>query len=89
MQKQIVMKIKVQIFKAQRWNDEWIEGQLIIVQGTPCIIPLSNHLPGLPYDNCLEWDGHHLQQDVDSPLWVKSSSVTLVREEEIEADDVG
>lgn len=78
------MKIKIQIFKGQRWNDEWVEGQLIIVQGTPCIIPLDNHLPDFPFGNCLEWDGHHLHQDVDVPLWVKSSSVVLVKEEEIE-----
>jgi len=83
------MKIKIQIFKGQRCNNEWIEGQLIIVQGTPCIIPLDNHLPGLPFDNCLQWDGHHLQQDVDAPLWVKSSTITFVREEEIEIDNIG
>ena len=80
------MKIKVQIFKGQKWNDKWIEGQLIIVQGTPCIIPLDNHLPGLPFDNCLQWDGHHLQQEVDAPLWVRPETVEFVREEEIEVN---
>jgi hypothetical protein len=80
------MKIKIQIFGAQRWNNEWIEGQLVIVQGKPCIIPIDNHLPGHSFENCLQWDGHHLQQEVDSPLWVKSSSVTFVREEEIEIE---
>lgn len=78
------MKVQVQIFKGQRWNDEFIEGQLLIVQGTPCIIPLDNHLPGHPFENCLEWDGHHLSQDVDVPLWVKADSVEFVRNEEIE-----
>ena len=78
------MKIQVQIFKAQRWNNEFIEGQLLIVQGTPCIIPLDNHLPGHPFENCIEWDGHHLQQEVDAPLWVKADSVELVGETEIE-----
>ena len=78
------MKIKIQIFEGQRWDNEWIEGQLIIVQGKPCIIPIDNNLTGHPFENCLQWDGHHLQQEVDSPLWVKSSTVSLVREEDIE-----
>lgn len=26
------MKIKIQIFGGQRWDNEWIEGQLVIVQ---------------------------------------------------------
>lgn len=78
------MKVQVQIFKAQRWNDEFIEGQLLIVQDTPCIIPLDNHLPGHAFENCIEWDGHHIHQEVDVPLWVKADSVEFVRMEEIE-----
>lgn len=80
------MKIKIQIFKAKRWSNDWIEGQLIIVQGTPCIIPLNNHLPGHDFENCLEWDGHHLRQDVDAPLWVDPETVEYVRDEEMEID---
>jgi len=81
------MKTKIQIFKAKRWNKEWIEGQLIIVQGTPVIIPLDNHIPGSPFDNCLEWDGHHLRQDVDTPLWVDPETVEYVRDEEMEMEE--
>lgn len=79
-----IKKVQVQIFKAKRWNGEFIEGQLLIVGRTPCIIPLSNHLPGNQFDNCLEWDGHHLIQDVDAPLWVDADSVEFVRTEEME-----
>jgi hypothetical protein len=73
------MKVSIKIFKGQRWNDEFVEGQLLIVQGIPCIIPLDNHIPGHPFENCIEWDGHHLRQEVDSPLWVKADSVEFVR----------
>lgn len=78
------MTVPVQIFKGRRWNGEFIEGQLIIVQDTPCIIPLDNHLPGHPLENCIEWDGHHLHQHVDVPLWVKADSVEFVRTVEME-----
>lgn len=78
------MKVQVQIFKGRRWNGEFIEGQLLVVSNTPAIIPLSNHLPGNQFENCLEWDGHHLRQDVDSPLWVDADSVEFVRTVEME-----
>lgn len=78
------MTVQVQIFKGRRWDGEFIEGQLIVVFNTPAIIPLSNHLPGNQFDNCLKWDGHHLCQDVDSPLWVDADSVEFVRTEELE-----
>ena len=48
------MKIKIQIFEGQRWDNEWIQAQLIIVQGKPCIIPIDNHLTGHPFESCLQ-----------------------------------
>lgn len=54
------------------------------MSGTAAIIPLDNRLQSLPWDNCLEWDGHHLRQGVDTPLWVDADSIELVGETEIE-----
>lgn len=78
-------KVKIQIFKGERFNGP-VEGQLLIIDGTPCIIPIENHLPNLPFDDCLEFDGHHITQEVDSPLWVNADSVQFVREEEVEIE---
>lgn len=78
-------KVKIQIFKGERFNGP-VEGQLLIIDGTPCIIPIENHLPNLPFDDCLEFDGHHIRQEVDSPLWVNADSVQFVREEEVEIE---
>lgn len=78
------MKVKVQIFKGKRWDGTFVEGQLIVVMGNAVIIPIDNHLQNLPWDNCLEWDGHHLRQGVDTPLWVDADSIELVGETEIE-----
>jgi hypothetical protein len=58
------MKIKIKIFKGERWNGV-IEGQLLVINETPCIIPVSNHLPSLPFDDCLTFDGHHITQEAD------------------------
>lgn len=77
------MKVKIKIFKGERWNGV-IEGQLLVINGTPCIIPVSNHLPSLPFDDCLTFDGHHITQEADTPLWVRPETVEFVREEEIE-----
>ena len=76
-------KVTVKIFRGKRWNGT-VEGQLLVIDGTPCIIPVDNHLPSLPFDDCLTFDGHHITQEVDSPLWVDAESVEFVREEEIE-----
>lgn len=77
-------KVKIQIFKGERFNGP-VEGQLLIIDGTPCIIPIENHLPN-SFDDCLEFDGHHITQEVDSPLWVNADSVQFVREEEVEIE---
>lgn len=76
-------KVKIQIFRGERFNGP-VEGQLLVIDGTPCIIPVDNHLPSLPFDDCLTFDGHHITQEADSPLWVTPESVEFVREEEIE-----
>lgn len=75
-------KVKIKIFRGERFNSP-VEGQLLVIDGTPCIIPMENHLPN-SLDDCLEFDGHHIRQEVDSPLWVDADSVEFVREEEVE-----
>lgn len=78
-------KVTIKIFRGERFNGP-VEGQLLVIDGTPCIIPVENHLPSLPFDDCLTFDGHHITQEVDSPLWVRPESVEFVREEEIEIE---
>lgn len=79
------MKVKIKIFRGERYNG-FVEGQLLVIDKTPCIVPVENRLPSLPFDKCLVFDGHHITQDADTPLWVKSESVEFVREEEIEIE---
>lgn len=74
-------KVKIQIFKGELFNSP-VEGQLLIIDGSPCIIPVENRLPN-SFDDRLEFDGHHISREVDSPLWVNADSVQFVMEEEV------
>lgn len=78
-------KVTIKIFRGERFSGP-VEGQLLVIDGTPCIIPVENRLPSLPFEDCLTFDGHHIRQEIDSPLWVKPESVEFVREEEIEIE---
>lgn len=76
-------KVNIKIFRGERFNSP-VEGQLLVIDGRPCIIPVENHLPHIKFDKCLTFDGHHIRQEVDSPLWVDADTVEYVKEEEIE-----
>ena len=82
------MKITIKLYTAENWTGETIEGQLLVIGGTPCIIPVENHLPNYPdYMTCLEFDGHHLRQgEYDGPLWVDAKTVKFSREIEVEIE---
>lgn len=65
------MEITINIYKAEHCTQGIVEGQLLVVDGTPCIIPVQNEFPHYTGYSVLELDGHHLRQgDYDGPLWV-------------------
>ncbi len=74
-------QIQVNIYRAEHCSQGTVEGQLLIIGSTPCIIPLENHFPNYPdYMTCLEFDGHHIHHgEYDGPLWVKADTVEFVR----------
>lgn len=78
-------KVTIKIFRGERFNGP-VEGQLLVIDKTPCIIPVCNFLPNNEFDDCLTFDGHHITQEIDSPLWVRPETVEFVREEEIEIE---
>lgn len=80
------MKISVNLYTAEHCSQGQIEGQLLIVGDTVCIIPLENRMPtDLEWTRLLEFDGHHLTQgDYDGPLWVDEKTVKFSRTVEVE-----
>ena len=42
------MKISVNLYTAEHCSQGTVEGQLLIIGGTPCIIPIENHFPNYP-----------------------------------------
>lgn len=76
------MNIEIKIFKGKTFSGSEVEGQLLIVENHCCIIPIENHYNN-DYEPILEFDGHHLRQNIDKPIWVDKESVEFVRNETI------
>lgn len=82
------MKISIKLYTAEHCSQGTVEGQLLIISGCPCIIPVENHFPNYPdYMTCLDFDGHHIHHgEYDGPLWVDAKTVKFSREVEVEIE---
>ena len=82
--RKIMREILINIYRAEHCIHGMVEGQLLVADGYPCIIPLDNAYDG---DSVLEFDGHHLTQGrYDGPLWVNADTVEFVRTETIKIE---
>lgn len=74
------MKMKVPIYKAKNYVGDLVIGQLLVIENTPVIIRFKEQFE----DPDLCFDGHHISQYYDSPLWVQPDSVEFLFEKEVE-----
>ena len=71
------VKIKVPMFKGVDIFGEVVRGQLLVIDDTACIIPINEKLEGHRYKDYMGFDGHHIVQEHDSPLWIIDPSTIL------------
>ena len=68
------VKIKIPLFKGINIFGREVTGQILVINGTACIVPLNEEVEGHVTHSYMSFDGHHICQDEDNALWIRDPS---------------